>query len=148
MARYTVSVRSPLTPETAFDYMADLRNFAHWDPGVKQVAQIAGTGGGPEAVFDVTVKSVGRDLNLRYVTQEFDHPRHLLVKASSRMFTSIDRISVDPEVDGCTVTYDAELRLNGLLRFADLLLKPAFNRIGDRAANGLRRVLNGEAVSP
>jgi carbon monoxide dehydrogenase subunit G len=146
MARYIVSVRSPLTPESTFDYMADLRNFAHWDPGVKKVAQVAGDGGGADAVFDVTVSSVGRDLTLRYVTQEFDKPKRVLIQASSRLFTSIDRISVEPHTDGCTVTYDAELKLNGLLRFADTLLKPAFNRIGDRASDGLRRVLNGETV--
>ena len=34
MARYTVSVRTSMSPEEAFDYMADLRNFAEWDPGV------------------------------------------------------------------------------------------------------------------
>jgi carbon monoxide dehydrogenase subunit G len=146
MARYIVSIRSPLTAEAAFEYMADLRNFAKWDPGVKHVTQVTGTGGGADAVFDVAVASVGRTLTLRYVTKEFDQPRRVLIEAASRMFTSIDRISVAPGVDGCVVTYDAELKLNGPLRFADLLLKPAFQRIGDRAASGLRRVLKGETV--
>jgi carbon monoxide dehydrogenase subunit G len=146
MARYIVSIRSPLTPEAAFEYMADLRNFAEWDPGVKHVSQATGSGGGADAVFDVAVASVGRTLTLRYVTKAFNPPQHVLIEAVSRMFTSIDRITVAAKDSGCVVTYDAELKLNGPLRFADVLLKPAFQRIGDRAASGLRRVLKGETV--
>ena len=41
------------------------------------------------------------------------------------------------------MTYDADLRLNGLLRIGDLGLRLVFDRIGDRAAAGLRRVLEG-----
>ena len=37
MARYTVSIRTDRSPEDAFDYVADLRNFAEWDPGVRQL---------------------------------------------------------------------------------------------------------------
>jgi len=41
------------------------------------------------------------------------------------------------------VTYDAELTLNGLLGLADPLLGLSFKRIGDRAAAGLIRALDG-----
>ena len=34
MARYVTKVRTPRSVEDAFAYMADLRNFAEWDPGV------------------------------------------------------------------------------------------------------------------
>ena len=47
---------------------------------------------------------------------------------------------------GSVVTYDAELRLNGPLAVFDLGLRLVFDRIGDRAAAGLRRALQGEAV--
>ena len=70
MARYVTTVRSAKTPREAFAYMADLRNFAEWDPGVKAVRQVEGSGGGPDAVFDVTVVAPGPDLTLRYVTEE------------------------------------------------------------------------------
>ena len=45
------------------------------------------------------------------------------------------------------VTYDAELKLNGVLRCADFVLKPLFKRIGDRAAKGLTTALGGVVVS-
>jgi carbon monoxide dehydrogenase subunit G len=144
MARYVTRVKTPRSVEEAFAYLADLRNFAEWDPGVKRVEQVEGVGAGPDTVFDVTVAGPGRDLTLRYVTVEYDAPHHLLVVAKSRLLTSEDRISVST-VDGSTVvTYDADLRLHGLLRLADPGLKLMFGRIGDRAAAGLRRALDGE----
>lgn len=39
MTRYQTKLRTPLSAEQAFAYMADLRNFAEWDPGVRRVTQ-------------------------------------------------------------------------------------------------------------
>jgi hypothetical protein len=127
--------------------MADLRNLAEWDPGVKRVTQIEGSGGGASSSFDVAVASGRGELTLRYVTTQFDAPRLVVIEARSRMLTSIDRVSVTADAgSGCLVTYDAELRLNGVLRLADFALKPMFKRIGDRAARGLVVALAGAVV--
>jgi len=75
------------------------------------------------------------------VTEEHDAPRNLLVVARSIVFTSTDRITVEPDGTGSVVTYDADLRLNGVLRVGDMGLRLMFGQIGDRAAAGLRRVL-------
>ncbi len=146
MARYVTTVRSAKTPREAFAYMADLRNFVEWDPGVKAVRQVEGSGSGPDSVFDVTVVAPGPDLTLRYVTEEHDAPHNLLVVARSSVFTSIDRITVEPDGTGSVVTYDADLRLNGVLRVGDLGLRLVFGQIGDRAAAGLRRVLGAQVA--
>ena len=145
MARYVTTVKTAKTPKEAFAYMADLRNFAEWDPGVKAVRQVRGSGGGSDSVFDVTVAGIGRDLTLRYVTEEHDAPRKVVVVARSSVFTSIDRITVEPDGTGSVVTYDADLHLNGVLRVGDLGLRLMFGQIGDRAAAGLRRVLGARA---
>ena len=42
MAHYLTKVRTAWSPEKAFTYMADLRNFANWDPGVRKVVQREG----------------------------------------------------------------------------------------------------------
>jgi len=146
MARYVTTARTAKPPQEVFTYLADLRNFAEWDPGVKAVRQVEGSGGGPGAVFDVTVAGIGRDLTLRYVTEEHDAPRNLLVVARSAVFTSIDRITVEPDGTGSVVTYDADLRLNDVLRLGDLGLRLVFGVIGDRAAAGLRTALSAEKV--
>jgi len=142
MARYVTTVRIKQTPAAVFTYMADLRNLAQWDPGVKKVVQVKGAAGGADAQFDVTVSGI----TLRYITTEYEPDTNLLVVAKSRALKSTDRITV--VADGATtlVTYDALLELNGLLGLADPLLRLAFGRIGDRAAAGLRRVLSGEDV--
>lgn len=146
MARYTTRVRTQRPSDEVFAYMADLRNFAEWDPGVRRVSQVDGDGAGPDAVFDVTVGGVGRDLTLWYRTVEYAPPRDLLVVATGKLLVSEDRITVEIDDAGTVVTYDADLRLNGPLRLADPLLRLVFGRIGDRAAAGLRRVLDGREV--
>jgi carbon monoxide dehydrogenase subunit G len=142
MARYVTTVRTTRSPADVFAYMADLRHFADWDPGVKQVVQVEGDGGGAGSAFDVTVSGT----TLRYVTTVHRPDEELIAVARSRTLTSTDRVTVRADGDSTLVTYDALLELNGLLRFADPVLRLAFGRIGDRAAAGLRRVLDGERV--
>jgi carbon monoxide dehydrogenase subunit G len=142
MARYVTKVRTALTPQDAFAYMADLRHFAEWDPGVKRVVQVDGEGAGPTSSFDVTVSGT----TLRYVTREFQPPANLLVVAESSTLVSTDRVTVEGVDGGSVVTYDADLRLKGLFRLADPFLRLAFGRIGGRAAAGLRIALVGTKV--
>jgi carbon monoxide dehydrogenase subunit G len=146
MAHYQVSIRSPWSAAEAFDYMVDLEHFAEWDPGVKRAVRAPGSGDGASAAFDVTVSAIGRDLPLRYETVEIDVPRRVKVQAETATLRSVDVITVDEAPGGgSVVTYDADLSLKGVLRFGDPLLGLAFRRIGDRAAGGLRSVLEGDA---
>jgi carbon monoxide dehydrogenase subunit G len=146
MARYVVHVRTPKPPAEAFAYMADLANFAEWDPGVSGVEQVVGEGPGADAAFDVVVSAV-RPITLRYRTTGYEPPTRVVVQASNWWLTSLDTITVRPDDSGSVVTYDAELTLNGLLRVADPLLGRSFRRIGDRAAAGLVEALAGERVA-
>jgi len=143
MARYVATIRTQRSVADAFAYMADLRNFADWDPGVRNVVQVDGDGAGPDAVFDVTL-SGKRAQTLRYRTVEYTQPRELLFVADTAQLRSSDRITVSPQDNGTLVTYDADLSLKGLMRLAAPLFAVAFRRIGDRAAAGLCRVLEGE----
>lgn len=146
MARYRTTIRTDRTPEDVFAFMADLRNFENWDPGVQRATQVTGDGGGPEASFDVVVDAPGKGLTLRYETTEYDPPHQVVVRAESRLFTSLDRIEVVPDGTGSLVTYDAELELNGPLGLFDLLLRPVFDHIGKRADAGLQSALDGDKV--
>jgi carbon monoxide dehydrogenase subunit G len=146
MARYRTTIRTDRTPADAFAFMADLRNFEEWDPGVQRATQVDGSGGGPDATFDVVVDAPGGGLTLRYVTTEYDEPRRVVVRAESKMFTSLDRIDVEPDGGGSVVTYEAELTLNGALGVFDVLLRPVFARIGGRADTGLQQALDGDTT--
>jgi carbon monoxide dehydrogenase subunit G len=146
MAFYRTSVSTAWSPETAFDFMADLRNFAIWDPGVSSVRLVKGAGPGLGAAFDVDVDAGPRTITLRYETTEFRRPERLVVVAATPTLISSDEIVVERDPGGATVTYRADLTLRGVLRFADPLLATAFRRIGDRAARGLRHTLAGATL--
>jgi hypothetical protein len=83
----------------------------------------------------------------RYETLEFEAPRRYLMVAKTKRFTSIDEIRVIAQSTGSLVTYDAELKINGVLSVFDFALRRIFNRIGDRAARGLASFLKGSIVS-
>lgn len=146
MARFIAHVHTTLEADDALAYMADLRHFAEWDPGVTKVDQVAGDGGGPDTEFDVTVKGVTGPMTLRYQTVEHEPGSRVVVRARSSLLTSVDVVTVRASESGSVVTYDAELTLNGVLRLADPLLGLAFARIGDRAASGLVTALDGELI--
>jgi hypothetical protein len=134
--------------DEAFAYMADLRNFAAWDPGVEWVDQVTGDGAGPGAAFDVAVKVPGSTMTLRYDTIAFDDASTTMTAfAENAWLTSEDTITVEPDGEGSIVTYDAVLRLKGLLGLSDPLLRLTFGQIGDRAAAGLIDALAGERVA-
>ena len=142
MAQYVTTIPSSKTPAEAFAYMADLRNFAEWDRGIIRVEQIKGSGAGLGTIFDITVKGMGgKDSVLRYETLEYDEPTNILVKGRNWMFTSIDRVTIVPTATGCDVTYDAILTANWIIAPMNLLLGRVFNKVGDTATRGLRKVL-------
>lgn len=147
MARYTTSVFTPLSPAEAFAYMADIRHFADWDPGVANAVQCSGQGPGPSAAYDLTLSTPGHTV-MRYAVTSWQAPTALRLESRTFFLTSIDDIRVVAGADGAgsVVTYDAVLTLNGPLRMFDMGLAFAFRRIGDRAAAGLARALGGRIL--
>lgn len=147
MPHYRTTVDTPWSQQRAFGYLSDLEHFAEWDPGVKRSVQVAGDGIAVGAAFDVTVGGVGRDMTLRYEIIELDSPDRVEVRAETGTLLSVDVMTFERADDGgCRVTYDADLSLKGAVRFANPLLSVVFGRIGDRAAAGLRQVLEGTAA--
>ena len=142
MAHFAVTISSSKTPSEAFAYMSDLRNFAEWDRNIITVEQINGNTPGLDTVFDITVRGTnGKPSVLRYTTLEFDEPTNILVKGRNNMFTSVDRVTIVPTALGCDVTYDATLTANGIYWPMNFILGKLFNKVGQSASKGLRKVL-------
>jgi dehydrogenase/reductase SDR family member 12 len=144
MPHYVTAVKTAWGVEEAFGFMADVRNFGRWDPGVRSVTTVHGDGPGLGSAYDVEVRTGLVPLVLRYEVVEWEAPRRLLLVARTTTLQSVDEIRVEPADAGAVVTYDARLDMRGALRVANPLLALAFGRIGDRAAAGLRRALGGE----
>ena len=142
MAHYVTTVPSSKTPEEAFAYMSDIRNFAQWDKGIKKIDQVIGDGAGMGSGYDITVKGVGgKDSIFRYITLECDSPPNDLVKGKNWMFTSVDRVTITPTATGCDVTYDAVLTANLVVWPMNIWLGRIFDKVGAVATRGLKKVL-------
>jgi carbon monoxide dehydrogenase subunit G len=139
MPRYVTTVSTPLSPAEAFAFMADVRRFTEWDPGVTASVRVAGDGSIGSA-YELTV-SPGKTV-MRYEVMAAEAPRFLRLVAKTPFLTSVDEVRVEPSGTGARVTYDAKLTLNGVLGLMNPLLGVAFKRIGDRAAAGLKAALN------
>lgn len=151
MAQQVARIRSPWTQERLFAYMADLRNFKEWDPGIKEARLVAGEGPGTGAAYELTVGGVGRDLLLRYETEAFEPPSRLVVRARTPSLLSLDEIRVvplegGPGFEGSVLSYSATLELRGLMALGAPLLPLMLRRIVNRAADSLARIVEGERV--
>jgi Polyketide cyclase / dehydrase and lipid transport len=135
LARYVTTIRSRLSAEEAFDYMADFTNARSWDPSVS-AAERDGEG------FRLVSRFAGRDVTLRYEIVTLDRPHLVVFEARQPSFVSRDTISVEPDGRGSTVHYDARLEFSGARRALGPLMQLAFNRVGAQAAAGMTAALN------
>jgi hypothetical protein len=142
MARYKTVIHSTMSKADAFAYMADMSNFDDWDPGIESSTQVVGSGPGLGAEYDVKLTA----MTLRYKTTEYSAPDSLKLVARSTFINSFDTIEVTGTPSGCDVSYDAIVELNGPLRLTDPVFGLIFKRIGDRAAVGMAKALNGTTV--
>ena len=145
MAHYDVTIASPLSQEDAFSRLATVERFAEWDPGVTEGEQVEGDGPGEGSVYVLTAKGfVGGTLPLKYTTTMFDEPNRFVIISDGKSLRSDDVITVVPDGDGCRVTYSADLRMKGAFAVINPVLGLLFDRIGDRAAAGLRTFLDAD----
>jgi Polyketide cyclase / dehydrase and lipid transport len=125
--------------DDVFKFMACFENIAEWDPGVVEAARLGSGDLGVGSRFRVVLSSAGRKLPLEYRITEYEPPRRVLLVAETATLRSVDEITVEPRPDGATVTYAANLELLGPLRIFNPAMALVFSRVGDRAADGLRR---------
>jgi carbon monoxide dehydrogenase subunit G len=148
MARYRASIETLWTPDEAFAYLSDFSTSAEWDPGVVAAERVGARAAGERTEFRLVAEFLGRKTPLTYRVVEYDRPRVVTFVGENATVVSRDRITFETIATGTRVTYDADLRLKGLLRLAGPLLVLAFNRVGDRALAGLSEVLGGPAHGP
>lgn len=137
MAHYVTRVETSLSPDDAFDYMVDLRNFSEWDPGVSSSEMVGDGAVEKGSSFDV----VASGTELTYVLVEFDRPNRAVAEANTSRLRSYDIIEVEPTEAGSIVTYDATLELKGIYKLLSPVLALLFDRIGTKADEGLQAAL-------
>jgi len=146
MAHYTASLETQLSPADTFDYLSDFSTTEEWDPGVVEAERLGDGPVGADSEFRVVAEFLGRTSELVYRIVEFVPGEMVTLRGENATVVSLDRISVEPAGSATRVSYDAKLTLKGPLRIADPLLGLAFNRVGDRALDGLRETLARKAM--
>lgn len=146
MATYRTQILTPRPLEEVFDYVATFSNAQEWDPGVSSASRSGQ--GQPELGerFELQLEFAGRTTPFTYEIVELDRPNRVVLRSETKRFTSEDTITVRETTDGTVVDYQAVLTLNGLLGLADPILGLTFDRIADKAADGLREALAGSTV--
>ena len=137
MARYVATIATPRPIDDVFAYLSDFSTAGEkLDDGPVEV----GTS------FRITAKFAGSETELIYKTTALDAPKRVVFEGENDAARSVDEITFE-EVDGRTrVTYDANLTFKGALRLADPIIKLIFDRVGDKAADGMAEELGGERV--
>jgi hypothetical protein len=145
MARYEARITTAQGREAVFDYLADFRSAAEWDPATKEARLSKGEPGRTGAEFELVSRFLGRDLTLTYRTVEVDRPHMIVLVAETATAVSRDEITFEEIPDGGTaVTYSADLRLRGPRRLLDPILGVFFRRLGENA----RREMSARLARP
>jgi hypothetical protein len=142
MARYVTTIRSRLTADEAFAYMADFANARFWDPSVTEARRTDDGPLGAGSAFLVVARFGGRNVELEYAIEAYEPPKRVVLEARRPSFVSRDTITVEPADGGSAVHYDARLDFTGPARYLDFVFQRLFDRTGDKAAAGMRAALN------
>jgi carbon monoxide dehydrogenase subunit G len=147
MARYTGTIDAPHSADAVWSYLADLRSIGEWDPSVESVRLTAGEPRTETARYDLEVSFRGRSISLPYRVLEVDPPHRVVFAAETDSVSVRDEARIEPVSAGNSrVTWDADLRLNGIRRVFEPLLQALFKRLGENAKRGLEDRLRDPAL--
>jgi len=141
LLREELEVARPL--EEVFAFIGDFVNTKDWDPGVEDARNETGGPIGVGTRYAVDVVFNGRKLPMTYEVTEWDPPNRVVLKGEGSMVTAVDDIRFEATVTGTRIRYSADLRLKGILRAAEPLLKGRFDETGRKAMEGMKRALEG-----
>ena len=122
---FTFSVQESTTIdrpiEEVFNYIADCRNDIEWCPSVKAIRQVAGSGPGPGARYEMHHEPGGMSFDAEVEVIEFEQPHRLSWVMTDAGHTIHGTYKLEPTSTGGTrltqtskVTFERWLRIPGL----------------------------------
>lgn len=126
--------------DVAFAYLRDFTTTEQWDPGTVTTTRLEGDGGVGTTYLN-TSRFLGRETQLIYVIEELVEQKLIRLRGSNPTVTAIDTMTFRPVESGTEVSYTAEFAFGGPARFVAPLLRPAFERLANRAETGMRESL-------
>jgi carbon monoxide dehydrogenase subunit G len=145
VASYIGQLETTKPEGEVFDYLANFRNTAEWDPGTVSISQTAGDGAGLGARYRLVTRFVGRSVPLDYETTDFERPGRLVLNFEGGNISGTDTVTVSRTGNRTLLVYSVDFRLEKLRMLAPLIA-PLFRRAADRALAGLAKALGGTVV--
>jgi carbon monoxide dehydrogenase subunit G len=133
--------------DEVFALIGDFANAEVWDPGVEESRVITE---GPVRVgsrYALTVVFNGRRLPMTYEVTALDPPRRVVLRGTGSTVNALDDIRFEATESGTRILYTADLRLKGVLRLMEPLLRSKFREVGRKAMAGMRAALEPSAAS-
>jgi carbon monoxide dehydrogenase subunit G len=124
--------------EEVFAFIADFANSARWDPGVAEARNVTE---GPVRVgtrYDLVVLFNDRRLPMTYEVIEYRPPDRVALRGYGSTVNALDDIRFEATPGGTRIRYTADLRLRGLLRVLEPLVRTRFEETGRRAMAGMK----------
>ena len=134
----TVVVAKPL--DAVFGYLADFTTTTEWDPATVRTIRVDGDGG-VGTTYQNTSTFMGREAQLDYRVVHLDRDQRIQLHGENKTLVALDTMTFRRVDDRTEVTYTAEFTLKGLVKLATPLLRPAFRKLMDDGAAGLRSAL-------
>jgi uncharacterized protein YndB with AHSA1/START domain len=135
----TVTVDRPITE--VFAYLSDFTTTTQWDPGTVRTTREAGDGGVGTRYRNQST-FLGRTTELTYFVTDHEPPARLALRGENGTVVAHDTMTLVQAPDGGTqITYRAVFTFKGWARLIAPFTAPAFRRLGDEAADGLRTAL-------
>lgn len=139
-------ITTTLPIEEAFAFVADFGNSMLWDPGVANSERIAAGPAGLGSRYRLGVRMRGNVVPMEYEITTFEAPSRVVLTGDGSNVRAVDEIDFKALPGGTRIDYTADIRLKGLLRFAEPFLGGAFAQIGRDALHGMQRALDERAA--
>ena len=145
MTKLHETIETTLDREAAFAYIADWSRQAEWDPNTVSAARIGE--GGPEvgARYALEVKCFRSPMSMEYRITELVAPERLVLVGEGSGIWTEDILTFAETEAGTKVDYQAEIKLNGVLKLVQPFLGRYFDGVGQGVVVGMTRELNARA---
>jgi hypothetical protein len=141
MPTATIAFDLDQSPETVFDYIADIRNESEWSKDMKSAELIGDGPVGDGSVFETDYRMFGK---MRIVTSEYRRPERLVFDGDGpRMGMHFVMDVAARDGGGSTVTFFIDMRPRGALRPLTPLLKMGMPREMAKRPEQFRAALAG-----
>ena len=123
-----IAIETAVPPSVAFDFVADPRNEARWNPNALRVEQLSDLPLGVGSAFRVFGRMLGREVAVDVHVVELDPPGRTQTRASSGPVRFETTYVIGPCESGASVTMSVRVTAKGPLRLVAPVLQAGFRR--------------------